>query len=182
MEFYVKIFGAKRNEEIDLLIREIRVDDAEKFINLVKEVESKSDFMLMEAEERKTTPEQQQKQLEQFEQQDNSTIFVAEEKGELVGYLFAIGGTVKRTKHSAYLVIGILQEYRGKGIGSKLFDNVTKWAPKHNVSRLELTVVTENKAGVALYKKLGFEIEGTKRNSLIINGTNFDEYCMSKLL
>ncbi|PAD21656.1 GNAT family N-acetyltransferase [Terribacillus saccharophilus] len=165
-----------------MLIREIRIDDGENFINLVKEVERKSDFMLMEAGERKTTPEQQQKQLERFEQQNNSTIFVAEEKGKLVGYLIAIGGTVKRTKHCAYLVIGILQEYRGKGIGSKLFDKVIKWAPKHNVSRLELTVVTENKAGLALYKKSGFDIEGTKRNSININGTNFDEYCMSKLL
>ncbi|WP_428848894.1 GNAT family N-acetyltransferase [Terribacillus saccharophilus] len=54
--------------------------------------------------------------------------------------------------------------------------------PKHNVSRLELTVITENKAGVALYKKSGFDIEGTKRNSLIINGKTYDEYCMSKLL
>lgn len=165
-----------------MLIREIRIDDAEDYMNLVKEVESKSDFMLMEAGERKTTAEQQLKQLERLEQQNNSTIFVAEEKGKLVGYLIAIGGTVKRTKHSAYLVIGVLQECRGKGIGTELFDKVIKWAPKHNVSRLELTVVTENKAGVALYKKSGFDIAGTKRNSLIINGRTYDEYCMSKLL
>lgn len=165
-----------------MLIREISIDDAENLINLVKEVERKSDFMLMEAGERKTTPEQQQRQLERLEQQNNSTIFVAEEKEKLVGYLIAIGGTVKRTKHSAYLVIGVLQEYRGKGIGTKLFDNVIKWAPKHNVSRLELSVVTKNKAGLALYKKNGFDIEGTKRNSLNINGETFDEYFMSKLL
>ncbi|PAE07106.1 GNAT family N-acetyltransferase [Terribacillus saccharophilus] len=165
-----------------MLIREIRIDDLENYMNLVKEVESKSDFMLMEAGERKTTAEQQLKQLERLEQQNNSTIFVAEEKGKLVGYLIAIGGTVKRTKHSAYLVIGVLQECRGKGIGTELFDKVIKWAPKHNVSRLELTVVTENKAGVALYKKSRFDIEGTKRNSLIINGRTYDEYCMSKLL
>ncbi|MEC0304897.1 GNAT family N-acetyltransferase, partial [Terribacillus saccharophilus] len=101
---------------------------------------------------------------------------------KLVGYLIAIGGNVKRTKHSAYLVICILQKYRGIGIGTKMFDSVIKWAPKHNVSRLELNVVTENKAGLALYKKNGFDIEGTKRNSLNINGETFDEYWMSKLL
>ncbi|PAD21332.1 GNAT family N-acetyltransferase [Terribacillus saccharophilus] len=165
-----------------MLIREIKTSDAENFINLIKEVESKSDFMLMEDGERKTTPEQQKKQLERFEQQNNSTIFVAEEKDKLIGYLIAIGGSVNRTKHSAYLVIGMLQDYRGKGIGKKLFDNVIKWALKHNLSRLELTVVTENEAGVTLYKKMGFDIEGTKRNSLIINGRTFNEYYMSKLL
>ncbi|WEG14467.1 GNAT family N-acetyltransferase [Pullulanibacillus sp. KACC 23026] len=165
-----------------MLIREIRIDDAENLITLIKEVEDQSDFMLMEAGERKTTPEQQQKQLERINQQTNSTLFVAEENGKLVGYLIVLGGTVKRTKHCAYLVVGILQDYRGQGIGTKLFDNVTKWALKHNLSRLELTVVTENKAGVALYKKSGFDIEGTRRNSLVIEGRTFNEYYMSKLV
>lgn len=163
-------------------IREINVEDAENFINLIKEVEANSEFMLMGAGERKTTPEQQRKQLEIIEQQSNSTIFIAENEGKLVGYLIAMGGTVKKTKHSAYLVIGILEDYRGKGIGSALFRKLEEWAKKHCISRLELTTVTLNEAGVALYKKSGFEIEGTKRNSLIINGKPFDEYYMSKLI
>jgi metal-dependent HD superfamily phosphatase/phosphodiesterase len=48
---------------------------------------------------------QQRKQLKHIKQQSNSTIVVAEEEGKLVSYLVAIGGSVKRTKHSAYLVI-----------------------------------------------------------------------------
>ncbi|UII57613.1 GNAT family N-acetyltransferase [Cytobacillus spongiae] len=165
-----------------MLIREIRIDDAENFRHLIKEVEKSSDFMLMEAGERNTTSDQQQLQVERIMQQNNSTIFVAEIEEELVGYLIAIGGSAKRTKHSAYLVIGILPAYRGNRIGTQLFAHVTKWAQMHDVTRLELTVVTENQAGVALYKKSGFEIEGTKRNSLVINGRTFDEYYMGKLL
>lgn len=164
-----------------MLIREINIDGAEHFIKLIKKVESQSDFMLMEPGERKTTSEQQRKHLEQIQQQNNSTIFVAEVESELVGYLIAKGGSVKRTKHSAYIVIGILQSYRGKGIGTELFNHVDKWASKYNISRLELTAVTENKAGLTLYQKSGFEIEGTKRNPLIIDGKSFDEYYMSKL-
>lgn len=165
-----------------MLIREIRIDDADNFINLVKEVESQSTFMLMEPGERKTTPEQQKKHLKRIEQQNNSTIFLAEIKGELVGYFIVMGGSAKRTMHSAYIVIGILENCRGQGIGTELFNKATKWASKHNISRLELTVITENKAGLALYKKSGFEVEGTKRNSLVIEGKPFDEYYMSKLL
>ncbi|RIW31994.1 GNAT family N-acetyltransferase [Bacillus salacetis] len=165
-----------------MVIREIETTDAEGFINLIKEVENHSDFMLMGAGERKTTPEQQLKQLERIKMQRNSTIFVAEEKGQLLGYLIAMGGTVQKNKHSAYLVIGILQDRRGQGIGSQLFEKVMEWAAKHGITRLELTAVTENKAGVALYKKSGFDIEGTKRNSLIIHGRYYDEYYMAKLL
>jgi len=166
-----------------LLIREIIPEDAENFLYLIKQVESEAKFMLMEAGERKTTPEQNRKRLEKMKQQSNSTIFVAQqEKGKLVGYLIAIGGSVQKTKHSAYLVIGILEEYRGQGIGTSLFQRLEAWAISANISRLELTVVTLNEAGVALYKKSGFEIEGIKRKSLKIDDEFHNEYFMSKLL
>jgi RimJ/RimL family protein N-acetyltransferase len=32
------------------------------------------------------------------------------------------------------------------------------------------------------YKKMGFEIEGTKRHSLFVNGKYIDEYYMAKFL
>lgn len=73
--------------DFTLLIREIEIEAAENFINLIKEVKSQFAFMLMEPGEIKTTSEQQR----------NSTIFVAEVKGELVGYLIAMGGSVKRS-------------------------------------------------------------------------------------
>ncbi len=163
-------------------IREITIGDAANFINLVKKVEMQSRFMMMEAGERKTTSEQQAKQIDSIHKQSNSTIFVVELEDELIGYLFAIGGSVRKNKHSVYIAIGILDGFHGKGIGTSLFGKLEEWASNVAITRLELTVVTENKAGVALYMKRGFEIEGTKRNSLKINGKFYDEYYMSKLL
>lgn len=87
-----------------------------------------------------------------------------------------------RNKHSAYLVIGISNAYRGKGIGTALFKELEHWAVKQGLHRLELTVVAENIAGVSLYQKMGFKIEGVKKDSLFINGTYVDEYYMGKLL
>ena len=50
----------------------------------------------------------------------------------------------------------------GKGLGTALFQCLEEWVINHNISRLELTVVTQNDAGIALYKKSGFEIEGRR--------------------
>jgi len=111
----------------------------------------------------------------------NSTIFVAEENSEFIGYLIVMGGQAIRNRHTAYLVIGIKAEYRGLGVGSKLFECLEEWAKEKQIHRLELTVVTLNVAGIRLYQKMGFEIEGTKRSSLCIDGTYVDEYYMSKL-
>jgi RimJ/RimL family protein N-acetyltransferase len=165
-----------------LLIREIEREDAERFVTLINEVERESEFLLFESGERKLTVEQQGKRIELMKQEGNSTIFVAEENSELIGYLIAMGGQAKRNKHTVYLVIGILTEYRGQGVGSKLFQRLEEWATMQQLHRLELTVVTLNEAGVHLYKKMGFEIEGTKRNSLYIDGKFVNEYYMSKLL
>lgn len=38
------------------------------------------------------------------------------------------------------------------------------------------------KAGMALYKKQGFEIEGVRRQALVVNNHYVDEYYMAKLL
>ncbi|THE13059.1 GNAT family N-acetyltransferase [Bacillus timonensis] len=165
-----------------MLVREITPADAENFVLLTQQVENTSDYMLWEAGERKVSPDQQRKMIERIESDENSTILVAEENNQLIGFLMAIGGNARRNKHSVYIVIGILKDFRGKGVGTKLFKEMEKWAITHQIHRLELTVVIQNTAGLSLYKKMGFEIEGTKRHSLLIDGVFVDEYYMAKIL
>jgi len=163
-------------------IRKIEIKDAERLSNLISKVENESPYMMFESGERALSAEGLKNRIESIKTQKNSEIFVAEEDNKLVGYLFAIGGQANRTKYSAYIVIGILNEYRGLGIGTKLFQQLEEWAIIHRIRRLELTVITENEAGVALYNKIGFETEGVKRESLCIDGEFVDEYYMSKLI
>lgn len=166
-----------------MIVREIEISDAEKLSYLIHQVEASSEYMMLEPGEREIDNERQISMIKRLKESPNSTILVSENgSNELVGYLFAIGGDAKRNKHSAYIVIGILSDYRGKGAGTKVFKELDQWAIHHNVHRLELTVVTKNDAGLSLYKKMGFEIEGTKRNSLFISNEFFDEYYMSKLI
>ncbi|MBE2914517.1 GNAT family N-acetyltransferase [Anoxybacillus flavithermus] len=165
-----------------MIIREARLEDAQQLANLIQQVENESEFMLFEPGERKLTPEKQRTMIENISKQKNSTIFVAEDHEKLVGYLMAFGGNAKRNRHSVYLVVGILKEHRGKGVGTELFRKLESWARERKIHRLELTVMTQNQAGIALYKKMGFEIEGIKKHSLLVNGRFMDEYYMAKIL
>lgn len=165
-----------------MIIRTIRESDAEQFLNLCNKLDTETQFMMLEPGERTTTPEEQRTQIEDLLKHENQTIFVAEHDDQLVGYLAAIGGQSKRNRQSVYIIIGILQAFTGQGIGTKLFQTLEEWAHQQHIHRLELTVMSHNKAGVALYKKQGFEIEGTKRHSLMVNGQFVDEYYMAKLL
>lgn len=87
-----------------------------------------------------------------------------------------------RMRHSAYIVTGIVKNYIGHGIGTKLFVELENWCKLNDIHRLELTVMCHNFVAVALYKKMGFEIEGIKKHSLLIDGQYVDEYYMAKLL
>jgi RimJ/RimL family protein N-acetyltransferase len=57
-----------------------------------------------------------------------------------------------------------------------------KWAKEVGISKLELSVIKENTNAQKLYKKLGFDIEGDRKNALIINGQFVDEFYMGKLI
>lgn len=162
-------------------VREVRLADAEKLSTLILQIDHDSKFMLWNSGERTLTSEAQTKMIENFLNRTNSTILVAAENEELVGYLLANGGQAEKNKHSAYIVIGVNQTHRGKGIGTLLFQAVDAWVLNHNLHRLELTVVTANEGAVALYKKQGFEIEGTKKDSLFIENQFYDEYYMAKI-
>ncbi|MBP1936554.1 RimJ/RimL family protein N-acetyltransferase [Paenibacillus sediminis] len=165
-----------------MMIRNIKVDDAERFLNLSKQLDEETKFMLYEPGERKTTLEAQTERISSILSSNNSMIFVAEADGEIVGYLGAFGSDLNRIKHSVHIVVGILQKYTGQGIGSKLFQELEDWARKQHIHRLELTVMSHNQAAFALYKKVGFEVEGIKKHSLIVDDEYVDEYYMAKLL
>jgi len=164
-------------------IREIREDDAEKFLALCHQLDRETQFMLLEPGERTTTIEEQHNRIKNILARGNQTIMVAEDpQDQLVGFLSATGGVYNRNRHTAYLVIGVLQGFAGQGIGTQLFTQVEKWARDHTIHRLELTVMAHNERAVRLYQKMGFEIEGLKKQNLLVDGKYVDEYEMAKLL
>ncbi|WP_170061454.1 GNAT family N-acetyltransferase [Rummeliibacillus pycnus] len=160
-------------------IREIEERDAEAFLRLLCEIDD-SNNMLYNPGERKTTVEIQRKIIQAFNKKQRSTFFVAEEKERLIGYIGIMAGDLQRTKHIGRLVIGVSQQSRGLGIGTKLFQEVFEWIREKHFSRLELTVLVSNDVAIKLYEKMGFVKEGKRIDSLLIDGQFVDEWCMFK--
>lgn len=163
------------------MIRKAVPDDAERLLQLFKEVDQ-SNVMLYGPGERQTRPEQIRKRITAVSETDTSVWLVEDIGGVLAGYILIEGSTLARVKHTIYLVIGISEAFRGQGIGTRLFEEMEKWAVEHAVHRVELTVLAHNESARALYRKMGFEVEGTKRNSVFIDGRYCDEYYLSKLI
>ncbi len=164
-------------------IRMIRDDDIAAYLELLFRLDDETKFMMFEPGERKTTVEEQRKRVQWVLAAENAQIFLAEnEAGALVGVLGAQGGTYRRNRHSVHIFIGILQAYTGQGIGQRLFEAMEAWARSWGAHRLDLSVMAHNALGIALYQKMGFVIEGTRRDSMKIDGQYVDEYEMAKIL
>ena len=111
----------------------------------------------------------------------DNLILIAIDEENIVGFLSAQKGEYKRIKHTDYIVVGIREKYRGKGIGSKLFSELDTWAIENKITRLELSVICSNTIAKHLYEKNGFKVEGIKKNAMIIDGKYVDEFFMAKI-
>lgn len=166
---------------MEIRIREAIPADAAGLAEAIASAED-SGMMLFGQGERRLTPEQTERMIGNFRKDSASALFITEDTGGIIGYLIARGEETGRTCHRAYVVIGVHHRARGKGIGTALFRQLDVWARGRELRRLELTVMTENEAAIALYRKMGFEIEGVKKDSLRLNGRYADEYYMAKIM
>lgn len=164
-------------------IRELGVEDAEAFLELLMRTDAEAKYLLFEEGERKSSVQEQAERIAKYRARGNATIFVAEdEDGRMVGYLSAVGGEAKRNRHCVHIVIGIRDGYRGRGIGSGLFAALESWARAKGIVRLELGLMAENEAAFALYAKFGFVVEGRRPKAFLVDGAWIDEILMHKLL
>jgi len=107
---------------------------------------------------------------------------VASVDGKLVGTAGLVLAKHARRKHVGSVGMAVHDEWQSRGVGTALMkaliDLADNWL---NLERLELTVYTDNEPALRLYKKLGFEIEGTHRKYAFRNGAYVDSYCMARV-
>ncbi len=108
---------------------------------------------------------------------------VACREAEVIGILgIHTNPNLPRRRHAARLGMAVRDDCQGCGVGSALLaaavDLADNWL---NLVRLELEVYIDNEPAVRLYRKFGFEIEGTLRQFAFLDGVFVDGYQMSRL-
>ena len=162
-------------------IRSADEADAAALVALRRALFAETQFMLWEPQEFVATAEDERKFITWLASKANSHLLLAEHESRLVGFLAVMGGDRNRTRHAAVVFLGVVRELWSQGVASALLGEAVSWSTRANLLRLELTVHTTNTRAVALYKRLGFQVEGTRRASLLVDGELRDEYLMSRL-
>ncbi len=97
-------------------------------------------------------------------------------RAELDGYPGA------KLHHNARFSTSVRKDYWNKKIGTKLMTEIIECARKMNLRNIELEVVVDNKAAIALYHKMGFSDVGVYRKYWFANNVYSDAIVMQKCL
>ena len=113
----------------------------------------------------------------------NDLMLVAEAESRIVGGAgLHPASPALRRRHALGMGISVAKDWQRQGVGSRLMaallDVADRWL---GCLRIELEVYTDNVAAIALYRKFGFEHEGTHRAFALRNGRYVDCHTMARL-
>lgn len=167
-----------------VVYRKLNMVDIENYWDFLNTLDVETNVMMYEPTERRqrTNIQELKQDIHTNVINGNDFLEIAIENDKIIGYIRAERGRFNRIAHTAYIVVGILKDYSSRGIGTAFFQDLNQWAREHGVIRLELTVECHNKAAKHLYEKNGFQIEGIRRKSMLVEGKFIDEYYMAKIL
>jgi RimJ/RimL family protein N-acetyltransferase len=96
-------------------------------------------------------------------------------ENKIVGEVDITIKNLARIRHNGFLTIGVLPEFQGIGLGTKLMEYALLWAREHHLLRIELTVFKGNIKAQNLYKKFGFVVEGIRKNYIRHEDGRFED-------
>lgn len=166
------------------MIRLAEIRDAEAMLHIQKEVLQEDIYFVSTFDEFKQTIEGQREWIQQKQNNPNELLIVAEELGEVAGWLvFQTEGRFK-TRHTGKFGVMLRNESRGKGLGTELVQYLIEWAQHHSdIEKVSLFTFATNIRAIALYEKLGFVEEGRKlKEYKLADGTYVDDVIMSKFI
>ena len=84
-------------------------------------------------------------------------LLVAEYNGVVVGWCRSFPADCESLSALAELGIGLLAQYRDRGIGSELIMRSLEWANAIGLRIMKLTVSSQNSVAIHVFKKCGFK-------------------------
>src|SRR5690242_7225389 len=161
------------------IIRQARETDALSLIALRRRLFEETSYMLWEPGEFKQTEDDERGRIIRLNRQPNSLILLAEAGKQLVGVLSATGDERNQLRHTSVLSVGVVRSHWSQGIASRMVQDAVTWSLTAGLKRLELTVHGANIRAVSVYMRYGFEVEGLRRSSLLVDGKYINEYLMA---
>jgi L-amino acid N-acyltransferase YncA len=105
--------------------------------------------------------------------------FVATVDGDVVGWVNLNTHETEKLDHTAELTLGVLEAYRGHGIGSELLERGLEWAEENGYEKIYNSVPDSNEAAIEFLKDHGWAVEATREDHYKYDGEYLDEVMLA---
>jgi RimJ/RimL family protein N-acetyltransferase len=148
-------------ERNSFIVRRPTETDAQSIIDYSKILFASTDQVLTTLEEYTITLENEKAWINNFNQNPNALVLVAEVEKQIVGLLFFVPQTKKKNSHTGEFGVSVHPDFQRKGIGRSLVENLLTWAQANKtIEKVFLNVFVTNGRAIKLYQDLGFKEEG----------------------
>jgi len=169
--------------ERNVMYREAVSKDAEAIVVFYNRVGGETTYLSFEKDEYPLDTAAQTDYIENTFTQSHCTMILALVNDRIVGIGTIMSENKIKSRHIGGLGIVIEKEHQGQGIGSEVMRRLIEFCRTNGITtKIKLDTRTDNETAVALYRRLGFEIEGELKNDALVNGTYYDIYVMGMML
>lgn len=126
------------------------------------------------------TLEQVEQEVEKKRRKGDFLMAIENKENRLIGWVFL--RDIEPEHGRACIGILLAPEARGQGYGKPAMEQMIEWGFRQlRLNKIYLTTRGINERAIALYKKIGFVVEGQLRKHAFVNGEYFDTYMMGLL-
>ncbi len=166
----------------NILFREAEINDAEEMISYLNIVGRESDNLMHGANGFNVPVEAVRRRIQAAHDTDNSVILIALAGDKIIARAELNGYPGARLHHNAKFSTSVRQDYWNKKIGTRLMTEIIERAREMKLLNIDLEVVADNKAAIALYRKMGFSEVGVYKKYWFANNVYSDAIVMQKCL
>ena len=182
LERQTDVIRKSGNNMGNIVYREAGIDDAEEMISYLNIVGGESDNLMHGPDGFNAPVGAVRQRIQAAHDADNSVILIALAGKEIIARAELAGCPGPRLRHNARFSISVRKDCWNRKIGTRLMTEIIERARKMNLLNIELEVVADNKAAIALYHKMGFSDVGVYRNYWFANNAYSDAIVMQKCL
>jgi len=173
----------KLKDGSECIIRRALTTDAAEIVRYSNIVGGQSDFLSYGKNEFCYNTEQEKHVIREYNEAKNRLFIVAVINGSICGVLTFWGNNRKRLEHWGEFGVSVLKQHSGNGVGKVLINYMLKWAESGGtIKKIDLMVREDNYQAIALYRNMGFEVEGRIRKAMKIGDSFYDFLYMGRVM
>ena len=168
-----------RADGVEFTIRQARQEDLSGLVGAIRRVAGERTYIVAETVADLIDHEEV---LLRHNEIESRMFFVATVGDEVVGWVHLHAPELSKLSHTAELTVGVLEEYRGHGIGSHLLERGLEWAGANGYEKIYQSIPSTNEDAIAFLEAHGWVVEAVREDHYKIRGLYVDEVMMAVTL